>query len=259
MNGMRRYLTAAGAHAEIAPDRFTDGGWVLSLDGAEQSHVNLAHPEEIVYEYLRRIGNVVDVVVPAGSPITAVHLGAGALTLARYIAATRPGSAQTAVEVESELPGFVLEALPLQAGADVRIVVDDARAALPHVAAPGSVDVVVLDVFTGVAAPAHLTEASFYEETAQLLSPGGVTVVNVGDDAGLEFFADHARAMRSVFADVWCLADRQLLTGLQAGNLVLVGGRRPLPREWAGNFEAAGPHPAGVLVGEGLGELIARR
>jgi len=259
MNGMRRYLTAAGAHAEIAPDQFTDGGWVLSLDGAEQSHVNLAHPEEIFYEYLRRVGNVVDVVAPVGTPITAVHLGAGALTLARYIAGTRPGSVQVAVELEPELPGFVLEALPLPAGADVRVVVDDARAALPHVAAPGTVDVVVLDVFTGVAAPAHLTEASFYEEAAQLLSPGGVMVVNVGDDAGLELFTDQARVMRSVFADVWCLADRQLFTREHAGNLVLVGGRRLLPREWAGYFEAAGPHPAVVLDGEGLGELLARR
>ncbi len=74
MNGMRSYLTASGVHADIAPDRFTEGGWVLSLDGAEQSHVNLAHPEEIFYEYLRRVGNVVDVMAPAGSPITAVHL-----------------------------------------------------------------------------------------------------------------------------------------------------------------------------------------
>ena len=254
---MRRYLTAAGVHAEIAPDRFTEGGWVLSIDGAEQSHVNLAQPEEIFYEYLRRVGNVVDVVAPPGNPITAVHLGAGALTLARYIAATRPGSTQVAVEVEPELPGFVLEALPLPTGADVRMIADDARAALPRVAAPGTVDVVVLDVFTGHDAPAHLTEASFYEEAAGLLAPDGVMVVNVGDDAGLTFFAEQARVMRSVFADVWCLADRQLFTGEHAGNLILVGGLRPLPRGWAAYFEAAGPHPAGVLDGERLGELIS--
>lgn len=256
---MRRYLEAAGVHAEIAPDRFIEGGWVLSIDGIEQSLVNLAHPEEIFYEYLRRMGNVVDVVAPAGAPITAVHLGAGGLTLARYIAATRPGSAQVAVEREPELADFVLEALPLPAGAQVRIVVDDARAALPDVAAPGTVDVVILDVFTGGEVPAHLAEASFYGDAAQLLAPGGVMVVNVADDAKLAFFADQARAMRSVIADVWCLADRQLFTGKHPGNLVLVGGRRPLPRQWMAYFEAAGPHPAGVLDGQGLGELIARR
>ena len=94
---MRRYLKDAGVHAEITPDGFTEGGFVLSIGGAEQSHVDLARPGEIFYEYLRRIGGVVDVVAAPGAPVTAVHLGAGALTLARYVAATRPGSAQVAV------------------------------------------------------------------------------------------------------------------------------------------------------------------
>jgi len=255
---MRRFLKDAGVHAEITPDGFTEGGWVLSIGGAEQSHVDLARPEEIFYEYLRRIGNVVDLVAPAGEPVTAVHLGAGALTLARYVAATRPGSSQVAVELERELPAFVLEALPLPAGADVRIVVDDARAALPHVAAPGTVDLVVLDVFTGRDDPGHLTEPSFYAEAAGLLAPHGVMAVNVGDDPGLAFFAAQARAARAVFADVWCLADQRLLTGRYPGNLILVGGRRSLPRPWAELFAAAGPHPAGVLDGLGLEELLGR-
>jgi spermidine synthase len=259
MGGMRRFLKDAGVHAEIAPDGFTDGGHVLSIGGAEQSHVDLAHPEEIFYEYLRRIGAVADAVAPPGTPVTAVHLGAGAMTLARYVAATRPGSVQVAVELERELPAFVLDALPLPAGADVRVVVGDARAALPDAAAPGTADLVVLDVFSGRDAPAHLTEPAFYDEAARLLSPAGVMAVNVGDDPGLAFFAGQARAMRSVFADVWCLAEQRLLTGRYPGNLVLVGGRRPLPRRWAEAFAAAGPHPAGVLDGLGLEELLTGR
>ena len=126
-----------------------------------------------------------------------------------------------------------VEALPLPAGADVRVVIDDARAALPDVVAPGTADLVVLDVFSGRDAPAHLTEPSFYAEAAGVLAPGGVLVVNVGDDPGLAFFAGQARAMREALADVWCLAEERLLTGRYPGNLVLVGGRRALPREWA--------------------------
>lgn len=255
---MRRYLQDAGVHAEITPDGFTEGGFVLSIGGAEQSHVNLAHPEEVFYEYLRRIANVADVVAPPGEPVTAVHLGAGALTLARYVAATRPGSAQAAVELERELPAFVLDALPLSEGADVRIVVGDARASLPGVVPPGTADLVVLDVFSGRDAPAHLTEASFYAEAARLLAPGGVLAVNVGDDPGLAFFAGQARAVRTAFADVWCLAEQRLLTGRYPGNLVLAGGLRPLPRPWAQRLAAAGPHPAGVLDGLALEELLAR-
>lgn len=87
-----RFLRTTGQHATIEPDAFTDGGYVLTIGGAEQSHVNLIRPHEIFYEYLRRIGHLVDLAAPAGEPVRALHLGAGALTLARYIQATRPGS-----------------------------------------------------------------------------------------------------------------------------------------------------------------------
>ena len=100
---------------------------MLSIGGAEQSHVNLADPADIFYEYLRRIGHVVDLAAPWGEPITALHLGAGALTLARYIQATRPGSVQYAVELERELLDFVLAQLPLPEGTELHTVIGDAR------------------------------------------------------------------------------------------------------------------------------------
>jgi hypothetical protein len=63
-----RFLRATGQHAVIEPDTYTDGGFVLSIGGAEQSHVDLADPEDIFYEYLRRIGHVVDLAAPWGEP-----------------------------------------------------------------------------------------------------------------------------------------------------------------------------------------------
>ncbi len=111
-----RFLRGSGQHAAIEPDGWTEGSYILAIGGAEQSHVDLAHPAEIFYEYLRRIGNVVDLAAPTGRPITALHLGAGALTLARYIQATRPCSVQYAVELERELLDFVLQQLPLPDG-----------------------------------------------------------------------------------------------------------------------------------------------
>ena len=114
--GASRFLRTTGQHAEIEPDPFTDGGFVLSIGGAEQSHVNLADPADIFYEYLRRIGHVVDLAAPWGEPITALHLGAGALTLARYIQATRPGSVQYAVELERELLDLCWRSCPCRRG-----------------------------------------------------------------------------------------------------------------------------------------------
>ena len=159
-----RFLRTTGQHAAIEPDAFTDGAYVLSIGGAEQSHVNLAHPEEIFYEYLRRIGHLVDLAAPPEQPVRALHLGAGALTLARYIQATRPGSVQYAVELERELLDFVLQQLPLPEGTDLHTVIGDAREALAELARTLQFDVVILDIFSGPEAPAHIACAEFYQE-----------------------------------------------------------------------------------------------
>ena len=85
-------LSFSGLSASVARDGFSKTGYILEIGGAEQSHVDLANPDHIFYEYLRRIGHLADLVAPAGQPMAAAHLGAGALTLVRYVQATRPGS-----------------------------------------------------------------------------------------------------------------------------------------------------------------------
>ncbi|WP_172465484.1 spermidine synthase, partial [Arthrobacter sp. Hiyo1] len=181
----RRFLRATGQHAAIEADTLIDGAYILRIGDAEQSHVNLAEPAEIFYEYLRRIGHVVDLAAPAGQAITALHLGAGALTLARYIQATRPGSEQHAVELERELLDFVLQKLPMPDGTLLETHIGDARETLAELPAELEFDVVILDIFSGPEAPAHIACREFYEEAAARLRPDGVLIVNVGDEAAL--------------------------------------------------------------------------
>lgn len=252
---LRRFLHTTGQEAVIEPDEFTDGGYVLSIGGAEQSHVNLAEPDDIFYEYLRRIGHVVDLAAPWGEPITALHLGAGALTLARYIQATRPGSVQYAVELEGELLDFVMEALPLPAGTELHPVVGDAREALAALPAGLAFDVVILDIFSGPEAPAHLACTEFYQEAAARLSPRGVLVVNVGDEPGLTLVRSQVAALRRAMADVAAAAETGMFAGDQPGNIILAGTQGPWPAAWTAALTARGPHPAKVLAGAELDVL----
>ncbi|MBG0739149.1 fused MFS/spermidine synthase [Paeniglutamicibacter antarcticus] len=201
MAGNSRYLRTTGQHATIAPDGWTDGAFVLSIAGAEQSHVNLARPEEIFYEYLRRIAHVVDLVAPGGRPISALHLGAGALTLARYIQRTRPGSVQHAVELERELLDYVLQQLPLPAGSILTTHIGDAREVLNQLEPDLSFDVIVLDIFSGPEAPEHIACTGFYQEAIARLAPAGVLVVNVGDEPALTLVRSQVRALRRAIAD----------------------------------------------------------
>lgn len=242
-------------------------GWILSIGGAEQSHVDLANPHRVFYEYLHRTANLVDLAAAPSAAVRALHLGGGAMTLPRYIAATRPGSQQIVVELARELPDFVTTHLPLPAGSRIEVVIGDARAALPSLrdTAVTPADLVVLDVFAGSDAPEHLREPAFYREVKALMAPHGLLAVNVGDDPGLKFFQEQARVLGAsgphgeppVFAELWCLTEASMLTAQKAGNLILVAGRNPLPPQWREELQAAGPHPAAVLDSWELAQWLA--
>ncbi|MDP9417680.1 MAG: spermine synthase, partial [Actinomycetota bacterium] len=92
-----------GGVAELLRDADRPDAWMLLVDGVPQSHVDLADPAYLAFEYVRRLGHAVDLVAKTGRPVDAVHLGGGALTLARYVATTRPGSRQRVMELDGPL------------------------------------------------------------------------------------------------------------------------------------------------------------
>ncbi|WP_157157231.1 spermidine synthase [Diaminobutyricimonas sp. LJ205] len=250
-------LSGSGYFAEIQPDRWVPGAYTLVVDGTPQSHVNLDDPTHLFFEYVQRIGHIIDQ-LPSG-PITAVHLGAGAFTLPRYVEATRPGSRQQVIELESDLVELVRATLPLPKGASIRVRHGDARAVLEKLPAGlhGTVDLVVVDVFSGARTPAHVTSVEFYRSVAALLAPDGVVAVNIADGPGLSFARSQAATLKAAFTDVAALAETQILKGRRFGNVVLVAAPAELPLEWMPRLLAGGPHPSKVVAGRELREWIA--
>ncbi|WP_029150148.1 spermidine synthase [Microbacterium indicum] len=246
---------AGGGTAEIRPSEF-GSGYELIVDGTPQSHVDLADPSYLAFEYVARMGAVIDQ-LPAG-PLTAVHLGAGGLTIPRYVAHSRPGSRQQVVEIEQPLVDLVRESLPLPRDAQIRVRIGDAREGLARMPASmrGSVDLLVSDVYSGAQTPAHLTTVEFYREAAALLAPRGVLLVNVADGTGLRFARRQAATIREVLPNVAILAEVQTLKGRRFGNLVMAASASPLPSEWLPRLMAAGPHPAKVAEGREIDEFI---
>lgn len=248
---------ADGSIARIVPSRFA-GGWEVEVDGTPQSHVDLDDPTHLHFEYIARMGAVVDLLAPAGHALTAVHLGGGGLTLPRYIEATRPGSRQQVIEREPALVELVREHLPLPRGGAIRIRMGDARDVLGRLppALTGAADLVVSDLYSGARTPAHVTSVEFYRAAARLLAPDGVLLVNVADGAGLAYARRQVATVRAVLGHVAVLAEVQVLKGRRFGNLVVAASAAPLPIEWLPRLMAAGPHPAKVAHGEEIDEFI---
>jgi spermidine synthase len=258
-NNASTVLRLSGYAAVIEADRWVPGAYTLVVDGTPQSHVNLDDPSELFFEYIQRMGHVIDQLGEPGEPLTAVHLGAGAFTLPRYIHATRPGSRQQVIELEMDLVDLVREHLPLPRGAQIRVRHGDARETLGKMpdGIRGSVDLLVVDVFSGARTPAHVTSIEFYSEAVGLLKPDGVVLVNIADGPGLAFARGQAATVLAATGHVAALAETQILKGRRFGNVVLVASRAPLPLEWMPRLLAGGPHPSKVVQGRELVDWIA--
>jgi spermidine synthase len=241
----------AGGTAELLADADRPGSWELTIDGTPQSHVDLADPTHLEFEYVRRIGHVLDLAAEPGAALDVVHLGGGALTLPRYVAVTRPGSRQRVVELDQALTDLVRSALPLPRAARVRVRTDDARAGLASFRA-ASADVVVVDVFAGARTPAHLTSVEFAADVARVLKPGGVTAWNVSDGPPLRFVRAEAVTLAAVFRHVALLAEPGTLRGRRFGNTVAVASDAELPIAALTRRCAGDPMPARVVAGEDL-------
>ncbi|MEU6536582.1 fused MFS/spermidine synthase [Streptomyces sp. NPDC047000] len=240
-----------GGLAELVPDRDRARGWTLFVDGAPQSYVDLDEPDRLEFEYQRWFGHVVDLVAPAGRPVHVVHLGGGALTLARYVAATRPRSTQLVVERDAALVRLVRRELPLDPGARIRVRSADARDGLAKVP-DGWADLVVSDVFSGARTPAHLTSTEFLDEVRRALKPGGVHAANLTDGPPLAHLRGQIATAAARFTELALIADPAVLRGKRFGNAVLVASDLPLPLTELTRRAASDPHPARVEHGTSL-------
>ena len=249
---------SSGLQAEIHEDRFVPGAVQLVIDGTPQSHVNLRDPSDLFFEYVRRIGHVVDLSHPAGTPISALHLGGGAFTLPRYIEATRPGSRQQVIELEGDLVDMVRSGAPLPKRGSIRVRRGDARDVLSRlpVGMHGAMDLIIIDIFTGSRIPAHVSSVEFYELVRPFLAPDGIVVVNTADGSGLPFVRGQAATLRSLFRHVAAIAEPQTLKGRRFGNVVFVASASSAEWDWLPRLLAGGPHPARMLTGRELDPLV---
>jgi spermidine synthase len=263
--------------AELVADADRPRAWTLLVDGIPQSHVDLDDPEYLEFEYMRRLGHLADLAAPAGEPLRVLHLGGGGLTLARYVAATRPGSRQLAVDSDAALVDLVRRLLPLdqpgrrtaagragagRAGAGaagaarIRVRAGDARAVLEEARA-ASFDVVIADLFAGARTPAHVTTVEFAAAAAAALRPGGIFAANLGDGPPLAHARARVATVRAVFPHAGLIADPAVLRGRRFGNLVLAASDAELPVAGLARRTAGDPFPGRLVEGEDLDRFAA--
>ena len=241
--------------AKLMPDVDRERAWLLTVDGAPQSYVDLDEPTHLEFEYARRLGHVLDAVAEAGAPLDVLHLGGGALTLPRYVAATRPGSRQDVVDADRGLLELVTEHVPLADGAGIALHAADARGWLEGAPAD-SADVLIADVFGGSRIPAHLTSLDYAREAERVLRADGVYLANLADSAPFDFLRSQLATFAVVFEELAVIAEPGVLRGRRFGNAVLIASHRPLDAGGLARRTAADAFPARVEHGSALREFV---
>lgn len=210
--------------AIIETDDLRPSGRVLILDRLPNSYVDLEDPTYLEFRYIQLMADIIEVEAPGGA-LRVVSIGGGGFTLPGYVEATRPGSRNTALEIDGALVDIGREHLALTE--DIEVVVDDARRSLRDVPA-GSVDVVIGDAFSGASVPWHLTTREFVEEIRDVLTATGIYTMNVIDYGRLDFARSAAATLAEVFDHVALVAPPNYLAGRAGGNFVLVASLSPI-------------------------------
>lgn len=233
---------------ELLADADRPGGWLLLVDRIRQSYVDLDEPTYLDFEYHQWFADVLDLLPPG--PLAVTHVGGGAWTLPRYLAATRPGSTQIVLEPDGALTDLVRARLPLPRRSGIRVRTIGGREGVAALR-DASADVLVLDAFAGGRVPAELTTGEFLADAARVLKPGGLFLANVADCPG-QYTRRLVATLRATFADVLLRADPAVIRGRRYGNIALAASTAPLPTAEIARAAAGAMFPQRALFGAEL-------
>jgi spermidine synthase len=239
----------------LVPDVGYPRAFTLRIGRTDQSYVDLDDPHRLEFDYLQQIALVLDELAPRGTPLRTVHVGGAGMSLARYVAATRPRSAQVVLEPDTELTAFVRDHLPLPARSGIRVRGVDGRSGVAALR-DGYADVVIVDAFVGPRTPADLTSLEFWTDVHRVLGPSGAVLVNVTDRGPLAYGRRVLAGLAARFGHLVLMAEASTLKGRRFGNVVLVGSDSPLPVEMIAREAGRAPYPYRVVTGHRLTQLL---
>ncbi|KIC67808.1 fused MFS/spermidine synthase [Arthrobacter sp. NQ7] len=223
---------------ELIADQDNSTGWLLKINGVMSSHIDLADPLFLDFEYMRWMAALIESRWPPRDQSSAklrgpqehklrgLHLGGGACSMARYLAAAYPDARQVVVELDGKLAEYVRGWFDLPKAPLLRIRVGEARAVTETLTAQTR-DFIIRDVFAGALTPRPLTTAEFNQHVKRVLAPGGLYVANSGDAPDLKNAREDAATIAASFKHTVIIADPAMLKGRRYGNMVMAGSDVP--------------------------------
>ncbi|HEY4568769.1 MAG TPA: fused MFS/spermidine synthase, partial [Kribbella sp.] len=213
--------------ARVGADPNRDSGRTLYLDEHRHSYVDLEDPTHLEFEYIKSFAAAINGSWPERRRLDALHVGGGGLTMPRYLSATRPGSKNQVYEIDPAVVDIDKRELGVRTGPDLAVAVQDGRLGVRS-EETDSRDLIIMDAFSGLSVPWHLTTRELVSDVRRVLRPDGVYLINVIDHGKALFAKAEIKTVQAVFPYVAVIARKDELAGRSGGNYVVVGSDRPI-------------------------------
>ena len=207
----------------LVPDPQHPGAFRVVFGETSQSWVDPARPDLLLFEYVVQVSLLFEhglAGVGQGERIRAVHIGGAGLSIPRWIAWRRPGTAQIVCEPDAGLTEEVRRKLPLPLRSGIKVRDVDGRtgvAAMPSDYA----DLVVLDAFDGARVPGELVAAEFLDELARLGRGRRMVICNVTDSSPFGWTRRFAAGLAGRWRHLLVGTEPAVWKGRRFGNLLL--------------------------------------
>ncbi|MGH3426472.1 MAG: fused MFS/spermidine synthase [Terriglobales bacterium] len=226
-----------------------------------QSYVDLEDPAYLRFSYVQAVACALDTMRATALPLRALHLGAGGLTIPRYLAHSRPQSSSLVAEISPVVVRIGREELGFDEVAlnasGIAVELGDARA-IAEAQSSGQYDVVVGDAFADGTVPLHLTTREFMSQVRRVLTYDGMYLLNLIDAPPMRFLRGVLAAAVTTFRHVAVSAKPEVIAGKNSGNLVIHASDAPLPiAELAKVLAQCDPPLSLAHDGDDLANLIA--
>jgi len=207
----------------LVPDTHHPGAFRVVFGNTSQSWVDPARPDLLLFEYVVQISLLFNnglADIDETERIRVIHIGGAGLTIPRWIAWRRPGTAQIVCEPDAELTVEVRRKLPLQPRSGIKVRDVDGRtgvAAMP----PEYADLVVLDAFDGARVPGELVSAEFLDDLVRLGRGRRMVICNVTDLSPFRWTRRLAAGIAERWPHILVGTEPAVWKGRRFGNLLI--------------------------------------
>ncbi len=241
--------------ARLEPVPGEPDSWVLWVNDVPSSPITESDPQRLDFEYLDWMSRVIEVCQPP-TALRAVHIGAAACALPRWLDATHPGSRQTAIDIDGVLLDYVREWFSLPRSPALALRPGDGAVEIATFRT-GSLDLIVRDAFAGDTTPQALGDGVFFAQCARTLRATGTLLLNVADAPPHQQLRDEIARLSHAFEHVALIADPGQIRGRRWGNVIAVAQHQGIDVIGCAKALRRGPAVASVLTGGELDRYLA--